>query len=343
MKERSIYWDTLKGVLILLVLIGHFGGDNTRNNHFLDSIIIWIYLFHMPLFMFISGFFSKNLDKCEKKSFAGLFLIFILFQVLYGLWELVLHNNNYYLVNILSPAPALWYILAIFIMKKVLPDFLKLKHPMCVALVLYFLQLFMTGLNNSFIALNRVIAFFPFFLIGYFIDQNTINELLNNKFLKKMSIIILIVFFLIVYFVIGKLDIECIDIIDLLCHRIVATDFFGFSLLSILIHIGLVFIAIIMSISLIVLIKSNTILAYIGKNSLPIYLIHIFIQDIARFLQRKILIINNDYINFMFSLIIIGITLVLILNKYSLKIFNFCVEDKYKSFLLKEENIKKEN
>lgn len=53
-KERLLYWDTLKGFLIILVVFGHCGtavGDN---------MLSVVYSFHMPLFILISGFFSKR-------------------------------------------------------------------------------------------------------------------------------------------------------------------------------------------------------------------------------------------------------------------------------------------
>ena len=51
---RNTYWDTVKGILIVLVVIGHTG---TMMG---DRWLSVIYSFHMPLFMFVSGFFSRK-------------------------------------------------------------------------------------------------------------------------------------------------------------------------------------------------------------------------------------------------------------------------------------------
>ena len=53
-KQRSLYWDTLKGILIILVVFGHCGTALG------DKLISSIYIFHMPLFVLISGYFSKK-------------------------------------------------------------------------------------------------------------------------------------------------------------------------------------------------------------------------------------------------------------------------------------------
>ena len=48
-KERNITWDIVRGIGILLVLVGHSGCPIILKN--------FIYLFHMGLFLFVSGLF----------------------------------------------------------------------------------------------------------------------------------------------------------------------------------------------------------------------------------------------------------------------------------------------
>jgi len=59
-KERDALMDTLKFFAIFLVLWGHsiqhFRGGNAYDN----PMYVLIYLFYMPLFMIISGFFAKG-------------------------------------------------------------------------------------------------------------------------------------------------------------------------------------------------------------------------------------------------------------------------------------------
>lgn len=50
---RISYIDQLKGIAILLVVLGHVIGYNNCEDSFLWR---FIYSFHMPLFMFISGY-----------------------------------------------------------------------------------------------------------------------------------------------------------------------------------------------------------------------------------------------------------------------------------------------
>lgn len=60
MKTRDLSFDFAKGLLITLVVIGHaiqvlHGGNYTSN-----PLYIFIYSFHMPAFIFISGYFAMK-------------------------------------------------------------------------------------------------------------------------------------------------------------------------------------------------------------------------------------------------------------------------------------------
>lgn len=57
--NRSVFWDIVKGVAILLVVIGHQIQGSCGNTEVFaeDPIFKFIYGFHMPLFMLISGYF----------------------------------------------------------------------------------------------------------------------------------------------------------------------------------------------------------------------------------------------------------------------------------------------
>lgn len=56
-RQRLIYLDTLKGMLIILVVLGHCG--TALSTGLLSSI----YAFHMPLFILVSGYLSKKTEK----------------------------------------------------------------------------------------------------------------------------------------------------------------------------------------------------------------------------------------------------------------------------------------
>ena len=72
--QRSLFVDYLKGTLILLVTIGHslqfFAYHNT--GFFSDGLFKAIYMFHMPMFISISGFLAYS--SLQRSSFLGFLL-----------------------------------------------------------------------------------------------------------------------------------------------------------------------------------------------------------------------------------------------------------------------------
>ncbi len=60
LKIRDSYWDVVKGVLILLVILGHVIQYGVGGDFWHHLVFRSIYTFHMPLFMLVSGYFAWN-------------------------------------------------------------------------------------------------------------------------------------------------------------------------------------------------------------------------------------------------------------------------------------------
>ena len=56
-KERLSKWDNLKGILIICVVIGHFIQYGAAQEEFtlFKNAFVYIYSFHMPIFIFLMG------------------------------------------------------------------------------------------------------------------------------------------------------------------------------------------------------------------------------------------------------------------------------------------------
>lgn len=60
--QRDERMDSVKYCLIVLVIIGHIFGNYIFSTPLERVVNNWIYIFHMPLFVFISGYFSRKKD-----------------------------------------------------------------------------------------------------------------------------------------------------------------------------------------------------------------------------------------------------------------------------------------
>lgn len=84
---RDKSFDFIKGILIFLVVWGHSIQFYIDGNYLLNPIYIWIYSFHMPLFIFVSGYFGAktvngDIITCIKKQWHRLFLPSLIWTVI---------------------------------------------------------------------------------------------------------------------------------------------------------------------------------------------------------------------------------------------------------------------
>lgn len=93
--NRIEHFDILKGIAIFLVVLGHclqtFTPDWQNNN-----IALAIYMFHMPLFIFISGyFFYPSVKKLSLKDFIiKKFIHLYLPSLFWGLFNILLMGGG---------------------------------------------------------------------------------------------------------------------------------------------------------------------------------------------------------------------------------------------------------
>ena len=88
-KIRNDYFDNIKSVLITLVVIGHFllPLESTRLK---DGLVNVIYLFHMPMFIMVSGYFAKGMYAGKRfrwERIGKLLWLYLLFQIISGMTE----------------------------------------------------------------------------------------------------------------------------------------------------------------------------------------------------------------------------------------------------------------
>lgn len=65
---RNKTYDGLKFLLIVLVTIGHFSEPYRYTHSMIGAGYSVIYLFHMPLFILLSGYFSKHITLKKNKE-----------------------------------------------------------------------------------------------------------------------------------------------------------------------------------------------------------------------------------------------------------------------------------
>jgi fucose 4-O-acetylase-like acetyltransferase len=187
---RLYYFDNLKFCLILLVVTGHYIDPFSKLTPAYGSLYFFIYLFHMPLFVFTTGLFSKSLfDGNGRFRTEKLISFFILYAVLscgIFLIERFLTGKDVS-YSLLTNSNASWYLLACVFWYAALP-FIKNMNPKIVIPVACLLSVLAgyTSRIGDFLMLSRVLYFAPFFCIGYYITTGDVMKRLSVRPLVRV-------------------------------------------------------------------------------------------------------------------------------------------------------------
>ena len=281
--NRNYYFDNIKAWLIILVVLGHFIEPLIENKFFLILYTV-VYAFHMPMFAFASGFYSKP----SLKGLKSLFKTFITFQVVYGIFMLlifIIFPQNHATIESTSttleildiiplaftPYWLLWYLLSLIFWRLLLFIFNK-SHLMIIIAILLSIFIGIVDIDGRTLSYSRTISLFPFFLLGYYLTESNLS-LVRTFFKKKYACFLLITITLILwvcyYFNANhELFYYANNFEELGCTLTVG---FALKVLTLLISFftSLVFMLIVS--------EKKSMLSNIGKETLNIYLYHGFI------------------------------------------------------------------
>ena len=202
MKQRIYRYDNIKALLIFLVVVGHMTTDYVSDSHLVRWTTLWIYTFHMPAFIFISGLVHKRYITEERAALGfrgetrlrldkviGFFLcgyglkLFLQFtRTLMGqnpLWHTIAEPGIPWYLFVMAEYEALFYLMR-RIDEKVKPWMMITGAFALSAAVGYF-----PFINDTF-CLSRMINFLPIYMIGYYLDMREFNERLTGK--RKLKI-----------------------------------------------------------------------------------------------------------------------------------------------------------
>ena len=300
MKERVIYIDQLKGVAMLLVVMGHVLGFDffsweTLQGTFLNNLITSI---QMPLFFFLSGLVVKKQEITpplwqiigyQFRRAWSLLVPMVVVGIVYVTWrgfsvtDFFFHPMKY----------GYWYLLTLFEFYVIYMLFFEIvrfkKAYMDVGLfllsfVLFKLLMHLPISNNviDMLQLNQLVQYWPFFFLGFFLNQrNYMTYLFTKNLIYTLSLLVYISLFAWNYYYgIGNLVLYIYQLAGVL-----VLSFLFWKMkerkAKVLQH-----------------------LAYIGRNTLDIYIFHYFFIHAAY--MKCIGIYLVDYPNIILELMLTG-------------------------------------
>ena len=271
--KRNEAIDSIKGALIVLVVLGHcLSLGDKDSTMFLHNLI---YSFHMPLFVFLSGYFTKKNERLVT-GIKSLFETFISFHILYMLFTRAIPSS---ITQVLTPMWIYWYLLSLVFWRLVVNflPFEKWNKVVVISLSLFFALLVgYVDFVGYPLSLSRTIVFFPFFILGFYLQGVDFVKLLHyNEYLSKLTYGGVILFILTI-------------MMHLPDFAKIFAGSFSYSLQNIYIVSPfisrLIFFILAISISILFIrfVPSAKILSNVGRNTILIYVYHSFFVYVGR-------------------------------------------------------------
>ncbi|BBN99577.1 acyltransferase family protein [Sporolactobacillus terrae] len=280
-KVRDSYFDNAKFFLILLVVFGHSLTNLKSDIPVINSLYTFIFIFHMPAFILISGYFSKHFRKpgYVRKVVKKTLIPYFIFQVAYSYFYYMTGYEKVFKIDLVSPHWTLWFLVSILFWKLMIIPFSRLGKPgLPIAIMLGVAAGFFNTFETDFSA-SRTLAFFPFFYLGYLLKKEQFMQLLTRTPARIASLFVLIGVFLACH------DVFPNDLQDWVLHD---SSYHTFGLsnweggITRLFVYGISFLTIFAFMALIP--KKRFSFTALGKNTLYVYLLHgFFIKTMVLF------------------------------------------------------------
>jgi fucose 4-O-acetylase-like acetyltransferase len=175
-KERDPFFDNAKFLTIILVVVGHTWAQLSGSNVEHATYLV-VYGFHMPLFVFMTGYFSRGYTKSIAK-FRGLIPTviapYVVFNLLYRAELYFVKEHHFPLADWLSPQYVMWFLAALVCWRLTAPLWQHLRHPVAASVVI---ALVMGGWSmTSDGTVSRMVGLLPFFVLGLTLSPERFEE-----------------------------------------------------------------------------------------------------------------------------------------------------------------------
>ncbi|ATD55436.1 acyltransferase family protein [Clostridium chauvoei] len=194
--ERNYYFDNLKTFLIICVIIGNsleLANPTSVNIH---TFILILYIFHMPMFAFVSGYFSKLSRRTTKEKVIDTVKIYFCTQIFYTLFNFLILGKLNVKLELLMPQWTLWYLLSL-IFWYIISDYIDNYKKWIVCTVILSMLIGLDGSVGTIASVSRTVFFLPFFIGGRAFKKEYINKLKEHKLKIIISTIVVFIILLV--------------------------------------------------------------------------------------------------------------------------------------------------
>ena len=197
-KDRESLFDNIKGLMLILVVMGHtLDPFIVSQNSLFRYIMQYIYLFHMPMFAFVTGYFTKDDEKAREGAVKKILIPYILIQGVYILMASLLiyvgaanYNEDVFKPSVLLPTSPLYYLLCVFFWKLFVKDIHRLRFPILFSVIAGVL-ISITANDDFHIGLGATFSLLIFFVLGTKFTKGTVDKIRSIPKIAGVFILLL--------------------------------------------------------------------------------------------------------------------------------------------------------
>ncbi|MDO4748629.1 MAG: acyltransferase family protein [Eubacteriales bacterium] len=188
-KNRIYKFDNIKLLTIILVVVGHVIEPYIGKSELFKSLFIFIYSFHMPLFIFISGLFQNRFNDYNKlkiNKIAFYVTLGFLLKIMHALTKVA--RGMDFTFSFFGGSSIDWYlfVLSMFMVTAYLT---RKVHPAIVLSVSFVLGCFSgyVDIFNDTLWLSRYFVFMPIYFSGYYMTPQLLIKIEKHFVTKLIS------------------------------------------------------------------------------------------------------------------------------------------------------------
>jgi fucose 4-O-acetylase-like acetyltransferase len=188
-RVRDPFFDNAKFLAIVLVVIGH-ALEPVRDTHLAVSSYVFIYSFHMPLFIMITGYFSRGFTEANdrtRKLVVSLLAPYVIFQFAYIAFERLYGHDLR--IQIFDPYGLLWFIVAVLVWRLSTPFWQRVRWPLTIAVVIS-LWSYVYPLPGE-LDIQNTVGMVPFYVAGLLLKPAHF-ELLKQRAVRAAAVVVLL-------------------------------------------------------------------------------------------------------------------------------------------------------
>jgi len=278
---RVPLWDNARFAAVVLVVIGHAIQPQTHDSDNALSLYLFIYSFHMPALMMLSGYLSRAepLDARRTRALVtDLVIPYLLFQAIWSLVQFLVEGEQSF--NPTTPHWTLWFLIALAIFRAALPYLAQLRWPLLWAVIGAVTVGYLTNIGSTF-ALARTFGILPFFVLGWMLrDARLVTRWLEagriTWAVRAAAVAVLGGWFAIVVANVGAF--READLAGWLQYDDAYRDLDAPQWWSGLVRLGLMALAVLLTAAFVALVpRRGLVVTAAGRATLYVYLLHSFV------------------------------------------------------------------